>query len=235
MCEVKTCSKCGKKKNLSEFYEGRGDCKECKRTYNRQRYAPIKAATRRRRESAYDGVLKQCKDCGEWKPVSEYYRKPDNWDNLNHKCQIGQTIYAREYMVRNRERHLTASRAWYKRNRKRRLAKDREWRKANPEKSHAIWHRYKARRMAADGDFSKSQWVALRNHYAPDGACPCCGQETSLTIDHVVPLMQGGVNHIENIQPLCQPCNSRKGSRRADDYRPDDGAFARTLMEEMPA
>ena len=32
-----------------------------------------------------------------------------------------------------------------------------------------------------------------------------------LTVDHVVPLSLGGGNGIDNIQPLCQNCNSSKG------------------------
>lgn len=60
--------------------------------------------------------------------------------------------------------------------------------------------------------------------------CLCCGQragdiDTStgnpvvITHDHIVPLSWGGANSIENSQPLCQPCNSRKGNRHATDYR----------------
>jgi 5-methylcytosine-specific restriction endonuclease McrA len=31
--------------------------------------------------------------------------------------------------------------------------------------------------------------------------------------------MDGGTDWIENIQPLCKPCNTRKGTRTID-YRP---------------
>ena len=40
--------------------------------------------------------------------------------------------------------------------------------------------------------------------------------DRGLTVDQVVPLTKEGGNGIENIQPLCGPCNSRKRDRTID-------------------
>lgn len=48
--------------------------------------------------------------------------------------------------------------------------------------------------------------------------CLCCGSETNITIDHVVPVKKGGINELSNMQPLCKSCNSRK-STSIIDYR----------------
>lgn len=51
--------------------------------------------------------------------------------------------------------------------------------------------------------------------------CLCCGVSgdiTRLVGDHIVPISLGGVNLIDNIQPLCSTCNQRKGNRIID-YR----------------
>ena len=42
-------------------------------------------------------------------------------------------------------------------------------------------------------------------------ACLKCGDKSSLTIDHIVPLSKGGDNCDANLQCLCHRCNSAKG------------------------
>lgn len=46
--------------------------------------------------------------------------------------------------------------------------------------------------------------------------CQYCGQrfgKTHLTLDHVIPIVQGGKKSWENIVTACKPCNQRKGGR----------------------
>lgn len=42
---------------------------------------------------------------------------------------------------------------------------------------------------------------------------PGCTARLKLTIDHIVPLARGGTNALSNLQFMCQPHNSSKGSR----------------------
>jgi 5-methylcytosine-specific restriction endonuclease McrA len=46
--------------------------------------------------------------------------------------------------------------------------------------------------------------------------CQYCGGQfakTHLTLDHVIPIVQGGKKCWENIVTACKPCNQRKGGR----------------------
>lgn len=49
-----------------------------------------------------------------------------------------------------------------------------------------------------------------------DGICNGCKEkfpERNFTVDHIVPLKEGGSDNIENLQLLCSACNSIKGER----------------------
>jgi len=73
----------------------------------------------------------------------------------------------------------------------------------------------KARRRAleksAEGSFTAKELIDRFDMLG--NKCAHCGATGKLTADHIVPLARGGTNYIDNIQPLCGSCNSRKGAR----------------------
>lgn len=77
-------------------------------------------------------------------------------------------------------------------------------------------HNRRARKLAAEGRFTKDEWLALCTKY--DNLCLACGKREPLTVDHIVPLAKGGSNWISNLQPLCRSCNGRKHTQTID-YR----------------
>lgn len=43
--------------------------------------------------------------------------------------------------------------------------------------------------------------------------CNFCKKESRLTIDHVYPVSKGGEDCLNNLQLLCQSCNSSKSNK----------------------
>jgi 5-methylcytosine-specific restriction endonuclease McrA len=72
---------------------------------------------------------------------------------------------------------------------------------------------YRARKAGAQGEITDIEWDTLRARFG--GRCVGCGQ-VGAGMDHIVPLSRGGMHTIDNIQPLCQSCNSAKRNEIID-------------------
>jgi 5-methylcytosine-specific restriction endonuclease McrA len=87
-----------------------------------------------------------------------------------------------------------------------------EWKHSHREVSRAVNRKRKAAARAG-GNFTAQEWTELVEQC--DHRCLCCQRrepEITLTVDHIVPVSKGGSNTIENLQPLCGLCNSKKGT-----------------------
>ncbi|TAL43810.1 MAG: hypothetical protein EPN91_05495 [Salinibacterium sp.] len=60
------------------------------------------------------------------------------------------------------------------------------------------------------GTHTQAEWTELRDRI---GMCVECGRDdVHLDKDHIISVAAGGCDCIHNLQPLCGPCNSRKGA-----------------------
>jgi len=87
----------------------------------------------------------------------------------------------------------------------------RKWRKENYDRVLYLNLKRRSRKSNADGSHTFGDWETLKAQY--NFTCPCCGKsepEITLSEDHIIPLSRGGSDNIENIQPLCGCCNSKK-------------------------
>ncbi len=71
----------------------------------------------------------------------------------------------------------------------------------------------KAERRAL-GPLTVAEWNDLKAQYR--NTCPACLRsepQIRLTLDHIIPIMLGGTNARDNLQPLCGSCNSKKATK----------------------
>ena len=89
-----------------------------------------------------------------------------------------------------------------------------KWRENNKNRRNELRKRRRVIEKKAKGSHTFIQWNTIKKRY--NWTCPCCKKkepEITLTEDHVIPLSKGGSDNIENIQPLCRSCNSKKHTK----------------------
>jgi 5-methylcytosine-specific restriction endonuclease McrA len=168
--------------------------------------------------------VKTCKKCGIEQPLTNFYAdKRIKNDGLQGRCKTCCRQYQKDQYRKNQQRQRERKKKYYhanKENRRTYITKNREkhrgwvsaWQKKNPEKTRGMRQRTSARRRSNyQGSFTAAEWTALCAFY--DNRCCCCGATAPLTVDHIVPVSQGGTSDISNIQALCSTCNARKGAK----------------------
>lgn len=96
----------------------------------------------------------------------------------------------------------------------RKKEKNSNW-KGGIAKDSKYWERKRkerqVRKIENGGSHTIGEWEALKAQY--NWACPSChrsGPDIILCRDHIIPLVKGGSDNIENIQPLCGSCKNAK-------------------------
>lgn len=99
--------------------------------------------------------------------------------------------------------------------------------KENPTKAYDKACLRRARKVAAPGHWTQSEWLVLKASFG--NKCLACGKSEQellllgrkLVPDHIQALAKTGPNYLSNLQPLCHGrggCNNRKGTKYID-YR----------------
>lgn len=117
-----------------------------------------------------------------------------------------------EHYAAHRERRISQHAEWLRDNPNWR----REWRAANREKDREYVKRRRARKLGSGGSHTHEEFEALCS--ANGWRCWYCGVRAPLTEDHIVSLVCGGRDDIENVLPSCRQCNGSKGKSSADDF-----------------
>jgi 5-methylcytosine-specific restriction endonuclease McrA len=195
----KRCTRCRKQKPITEFYKNKGHkdglaiyCKEC--------YGELSRASR---ETDPNFSVKRQEI---WKKY-----KATKYKEIQEKDK--------KYKQKNIERLRAYGRKWMRENVEKARVATKKWISGNPEKISEYRQSRRARKKKAGGTITAAEIRWLREFY--NYTCLRCGRrepEVKLTLDHVIPLVVGGKNTIDNAQLLCKSCNSSKGTKIID-YR----------------
>lgn len=167
----------------------------------------------------------QCRFCFRSLPREMFLRHPRSISGVKHKCAhcrklAGQHPKRRAKKKAYYNQHLSQmsqeqKKEWYRH--KRQL--DRTRLQMNPALRKERAKMRRQRRKLDRYEQGRLWWVRFCQKY--DNRCLSCNEifpPEKLHRDHAVPKFWGGTNAIENLQPLCQECNSRKGMK-INDYR----------------
>lgn len=72
-------------------------------------------------------------------------------------------------------------------------------------------HRYRLLAKKCENPLTIEEWTQILEE--ADYKCMKCKNSNDLTMDHIKPIIKGGLHTKNNIQVLCRRCNSSKGSK----------------------
>lgn len=212
----KRCTKCGEIKPSNYFVKDPtkkdglySSCKDCYKIKYNNFLDKNRNRVKKYREENRDKYLASKKKTY-YKNRDKNLQRMSEWHSINKNKEI-------EYRKENKDKINEKSREWAKNNAVRRNKVLAVWRKNNPEKVYIQKANRHSLERGSRGNVSEKEWSDLCNKY--DNKCLCCGEKKKLTQDHIIPITKGGIHHIDNLQPLCRNCNSRKHTKTTD-YRP---------------
>lgn len=142
---------------------------------------------------------KRCSRCKQEKPISDFGVRKSTPDGLWNYCKNCDS-------ERRREKHLPSG--------SKPKQQPRYQRQVNHSRVMAKFYKVTVNTLTS------KQWLAMLNE--SDGKCHYCGEQVgvdALVPDHVIPMVKGGANSIDNIVASCSFCNHSKLDRDKPMYQ----------------
>jgi 5-methylcytosine-specific restriction endonuclease McrA len=127
--------------------------------------------------------------------------------------------FIRERKRAYRERNVEAIREYQREWKNANQDQIRAYRNANLDLFRAACQKRRARKKSNGGSFTEQELIHMR--LTQGGFCAYCQRKhdpDELTMDHIVPIKQGGRHEAANIVLACPTCNSSKGNRTPDQW-----------------
>lgn len=151
--------------------------------------------------------MKWCSCCCTIQPLHNFHKNGGTIRSFCKPCEIKRSTESKNKSGYNKRPEVRA-----KRNEDSRLHKrakymfDDEYREQEKIRCHA-----RRDKVDAKCTLTTPQWYDACSAF--QNKCAYCGSSRNLTMDHVVPISNGGLTEACNILPVCSSCNSSKQNR----------------------
>lgn len=167
--------------------------------------------------------MKVCNNCGEEKPLTEFYKHSGCKDGHMNQCKSCKLAYqktrpgnSKEYLTEYYQKNKDKWReSWWK-HRDKNLKRARVWKKNNPELVRANNRKRRALKQNLEENFTPKDEAIILTLFSH--SCFNCGSKTELTVDHHYPLSSNNPLELDNAVILCQSCNSKKYKKLPENY-----------------
>ena len=162
--------------------------------------------------------MKVCTKCKVEKTLEGFHKDKSRSDGISVWCKDCKKPYRDARYCK--DRHLE-------------LQRSKKWHVDNPQRSREMYSakgkRRRARKYSADTRaVSRSELSHLLTR-----PCLACGTHEAITVEHLIPLARGGRHAIGNLAPLCQTCNSSKGSMLWIEWRASNRPRALEVFDSL--
>ena len=189
-------------------------CVEACRVHDRERYRTKRADSQREYSRQYRQENREQCDAtiNRWKSEnSDKCREYRHRSYENNKPK--RLADAKKWRAENPEKVRESHRRHWENNKDKRRASSRAWHKRNPDYNANAKKRRRAQKSGATAvKFTVEQWDQKKSYWGTRCHLQIPGRCTggADTMDHVKPLIAGGVHMLANLRPACLPCNASK-------------------------
>ena len=250
------CKECMNKKN-KQWYEANKEKvaehhkqwyeanKDKMKEYNKKYYEQNKKAKPKEKPPKH----KACTSCGKLLPnTKEYFyeggKRKDGTKPLKSICKECEKLYHKTqdkiYYQEHKERRKEAHKIWYQNNREKRLEYWQEYRKSERGKQAIVAKRFNdhnRRRVLKQNQgkgITAEQYKEVMSFF--DWKCAYSGEKLkkdTRTLDHIIPLKQGGDHEIWNLVPMTRSLNCSKQEKDMLEWYKEQDCYSEARLAKI--
>lgn len=159
-----------------------------------------------------DNGVKWCPDCASVHDIANFHKNGKVLRSVCKSCECKRSktnhdsnnYYSRPEVMERRNEASSKSK-------RKRYASDEEYRNKELQRC-----RVREATKESRGYYSVDEWYSTLDKF--DFSCAYCGATTRITREHIVPLVSGGMNTIDNVIPACLSCNASKSDTELTEW-----------------